>query len=155
MKNPRTENIRRGSIQKTGIVWVQLIMTLAAATYNVRVIRDRDERMTAPRQEHVLLSADAETITHVELTSGQEQNLFEEYVNGVCLDDLEIAAGPSEKGTDPTAGRPADDASLESVARPSRHGWHKIWVSSSGASTAHHSLGTRAALTGDRISNGR
>ena len=30
MKNPRTENIRRGSIQKTGIAWVQLIMTLAA-----------------------------------------------------------------------------------------------------------------------------
>ena len=60
-----------------------------------RVIRDRDERMTAPRQEHVLLSSDAETVTHVSLTSGQEQNLFEEYVNGVCLDELEIAAGPS------------------------------------------------------------
>ena len=93
-KNPRTENIRRGLIQEMGIVWVHLIMTLAVVTYNMRVIRNRDKRMTTPRQGYVLLSFDAETLTHVPLISGQEQNLFEEYFKGICQDDLEIAAGP-------------------------------------------------------------
>ena len=54
-------------------MWVQLIMTLAAVPYNVRVIRDRDERMTAPGQEHVLLSSDAETLTHVSLKAAKNR----------------------------------------------------------------------------------
>ena len=48
-------------------------MTLAAVPYNVRVIRDRDERMTAPGQEHVLLSSDAETLTHVSLKAAKNR----------------------------------------------------------------------------------
>ena len=28
MKNPRTENLRRGAIQKNGLVWAQLVITL-------------------------------------------------------------------------------------------------------------------------------
>jgi hypothetical protein len=33
MKNPRTENLRRGTIQKNGLVWAQLVLSLMSASY--------------------------------------------------------------------------------------------------------------------------
>lgn len=90
LKNPRTENLKRGTIQKTGIVWVQLVMSLVCATYNLRIIRERHERLGRPWEGHPLLSPDADTVTHVSLSRDNESRLFADFATGVPLDDLEV-----------------------------------------------------------------
>ena len=76
MKNPRTENLRRGTIQKNGLVWAQLMVTLIAVSYNVRVIRARHDRMEFDPIEHPLLSPDAENRTHRSLSVEEEAAEF-------------------------------------------------------------------------------
>lgn len=90
LKNPRTENLKRGTIQKTGLVWVQLIVTLICATYNVRVIRNRHDRLEFDPIDHPLLSKDEETVTHVSLTAEQEMQIFRAYQNGEDIESLLI-----------------------------------------------------------------
>lgn len=90
LKNPRTENLKRGTIQKTGIVWAQLVLSLVCATYNLRIIRERHERLGRPWEGHPLLSPDADTVTHVSLSRDNESRLFADFATGVPLDDLEI-----------------------------------------------------------------
>ena len=72
MKNPRTENLQRGTIQKNGLVWAQLVVTLIAVSYNVRMIRARHDRMASDKIDHPLLSPDEETVTHFSLSVEQE-----------------------------------------------------------------------------------
>jgi hypothetical protein len=90
IKNPRTENLSRGSIQKTGIVWSQLIVTLMCTTYNVRIIRERHARIGNEWTGHPLLTAGADTVTHVSLSAADERRLSEAYFNGVDIEDLEV-----------------------------------------------------------------
>ena len=90
MKNPRTENLKRGTIQKTGIVWTQLIVTLASASYNVRIIRKRHARIGAEWTGHPLLTPEADTFTHVSLSAADERHLSEAFFNGVDIEDLEV-----------------------------------------------------------------
>jgi hypothetical protein len=90
LKNPRTENLKRGTIQKTGLTWSQLMVTLICATYNVRIIRERHARMGLAWKGHPLLTPDAETTTHVSLSPEDERRLCEAYFNNVDLERLEI-----------------------------------------------------------------
>ncbi len=90
IKNPRTENLSRGTIQKTGIVWSQLVVSLMCATYNVRIIRERHERMGRVWEGHALLTPDEDTVTHVSLTTVHEQQLFADFADGVSLEELEV-----------------------------------------------------------------
>lgn len=90
LKNLRTENLKRGTIQKTGLVWVQLVVTLICATYNVRVIRNRHDRLEADPINHPLLSSDEETVTHVSLTVKQEMHLYHAFQDGEDIEDLLI-----------------------------------------------------------------
>ncbi|HUX05499.1 MAG TPA: hypothetical protein VMV53_11435 [Acidimicrobiales bacterium] len=77
MKNHRTENLRRGAIQKNGLVWAQLVVTLIAVSYNVRMIRARHDRMTHDPIDHPLLSSNEETVTHLSLSADQEAMIYE------------------------------------------------------------------------------
>lgn len=81
MKNPRTENLRRGSIQKNGLVWAQLVVTLIAVSYNLRMIRSRHDRMEFDPIEHPLLSSDEETMTHLSLSVEQEAWIYQQLVD--------------------------------------------------------------------------
>ena len=82
-------------------------MILVAVTLNVHVVRDRDERVTAPCQEHVQLSSDAETHTHVSLNAVPEQNVLEEYANGICrTNSRSLRVRQSRGRTRLRAGRP-------------------------------------------------
>lgn len=92
VKNPLTENLSRGTIQKTGIVWAQLMVALMCATYNVRMIRQRHERLGLEWEGHALLTPDEETVTHVSLRADQEAELFADFAAGVSLDELEVHA---------------------------------------------------------------
>jgi hypothetical protein len=90
LKNPRTENLRRGSIQKSGIVWSQLILTLMAFVYNERLIRGRHARMGGEFSGHALLTPDSESVTHVSLTEVQEREIFDDFMAGINIEDLEV-----------------------------------------------------------------
>ena len=92
IKNPRTENLSRCTIQKTGITWSQLIVSLICATYNVRMIRERHERMGLAWDGHALLTPDEEATTHVSLSAHQEAELFADFAAGISLDELEVHA---------------------------------------------------------------
>lgn len=90
VKNPLTENLSRGTIQKTGIAWAQLMVTLMCATYNLRMIRNRHERLDLAWEGHSLLTPDDDAETHVSLTAGQEAEFFYDHANGVSLEELEV-----------------------------------------------------------------
>jgi hypothetical protein len=83
MKNPRTENLRRGTIQKNGLVWAQLVLTLMSASYNVRMIRSRHDRMENDPISHELLVPDEETVTHLSLSVEQEAWVYEKLIGQV------------------------------------------------------------------------
>lgn len=72
LKNPRTENLRRGTIQKNGLVWAQVVITLMSASYNVRMIRARHDRMNSDPIDHPLLAPDEETVTHYSFSVDEE-----------------------------------------------------------------------------------
>ncbi len=95
LKNPRTENLRRGTIQKNGLVWAQVIMTLMSASYNVRMIRARHDRMEEDPINHPLLSPDAETLTHLSLTAEQEAWIFKEMIGGLGLTQQQVKFRPA------------------------------------------------------------
>lgn len=92
MKNPRTENLRRGAIQKNGLVWAQLVVTLIAVSYNVRMIRSRHDRMTCDPIDHPLLSSDEKTVTHLSLSAEQEAWIYERMMSelGVSIEPKKI-----------------------------------------------------------------
>jgi len=77
MKNPRTENLRRGTFQKDGLVWTQLVVTMVAASYDIRMIRARHFRMESDPIAHPLLSPDEETVTHLSLSVEQDAWTFQ------------------------------------------------------------------------------
>lgn len=83
MKNPRTENLQRGTIQKNGLVWAQLVVTLIAVSYNVRMIRARHDRMESDTIDHPLLSPNEETVTHFSLSVEQEAWAFQQLIGQV------------------------------------------------------------------------
>ncbi len=83
MKNPRTENLRRGVIQKNGLVWAQLVVTLVAVSYNVRMIRSRHDRLAHDPIDHPLLSSDEETVTHLSLSADEEAWIYERIMGGL------------------------------------------------------------------------
>lgn len=90
LKNPRTENLKRGMIQKTGIAWAQIVVTLACATYNVRIIRERHARLGLAWEGHPLLTSNADTITHVSVSSADERRLCDAFFDGMNIEDLEV-----------------------------------------------------------------
>ena len=92
IKNPRTENLSRGTIQKTGIAWSQLVVTLMCATYNLRMLRQRHERLGLAWEGHALLTPAEETTSHVSLIAEQEAELFADYIAGISLDEIEVHA---------------------------------------------------------------
>jgi hypothetical protein len=81
MKNPRTENLHRGAIQKNGLVWAQLVVTLIAVSYNVRMIRSRHDRMEWDPNDHALLSSNEETVTHLSLSAEQEKWIYQQLMS--------------------------------------------------------------------------
>lgn len=93
LKNPRTENLSRGSIQKSGMVWTELVIALMAAVYNIRVIRNRHERMENDPIDHPLLSDDEESTAHISLTKDQERMIVEAFLAGHDLENLLITPG--------------------------------------------------------------
>lgn len=57
IKNPSTENVRRGHLQKNGLVWIHIIAALSAASYNLRIARNWNERRKpSERLDHPLLT---------------------------------------------------------------------------------------------------
>lgn len=122
LKNPRTENLKRGTVQKTGLVWAQLMVALICATYNVRVIRERHARLGRPWTGHALLSPDADTVTHVSLSRENEHRLITDHIAGASLDELEIRPLGSSSDT--------DDQRIASLRqRPTRDTYPAFWVS--------------------------
>lgn len=91
LKNPRTENLTRGVVQKTGLLLIQLTVTLICAAYNVHVIRARHDRMESGPIEHLLLSSDDDTQTHVSLTAKQENALCTAFLEGVDVEALLVS----------------------------------------------------------------
>ncbi|MBW4078835.1 MAG: tyrosine-protein phosphatase [Acidobacteria bacterium] len=81
MKNPRTENLQRSAIQKNGLVWAQLVVTLMSASYNVRMIRSRHDRMEFDPIHHPLLAPDEESVTHYSFSPEEEALAFAALVN--------------------------------------------------------------------------
>jgi hypothetical protein len=72
-KNPSTENMRRGMFRSTGLVWVNLTVALAATSYNMRILRNWQERTGLGDPGHPLLSPDPEMFGFAFLTKEQAE----------------------------------------------------------------------------------
>lgn len=57
-KNPSTENMRRGLFRSTGIVWANLVISMAAASHNLRMLQNWHERTGLGDPTHPLLQPD-------------------------------------------------------------------------------------------------
>jgi hypothetical protein len=67
-KNPSTENLRRGHFRTTGITLVNLMTAMAAASYNLRMLRAWHERTGLGDPDHPLLEPATEPGTFLQLT---------------------------------------------------------------------------------------
>ena len=54
-KNTSTENLRRGLFQRTGLPWANLVVSLTAASYNLRLVQNWHERSGDGDSNHPLL----------------------------------------------------------------------------------------------------
>lgn len=57
-KNPSTENMRRGLFRSTGIVWANLVISMAAASHNLRMLQKWHARTGLGDSSHPLLQPD-------------------------------------------------------------------------------------------------
>jgi hypothetical protein len=73
-KNPSTENMRRGIFRSVGIVWANLAIGMAAASYNLRMLRNWHER-TGGHADHPLLAPDDVNHGFVYLTAEQAAHI--------------------------------------------------------------------------------
>ena len=88
-------------------------------------------------------------MTHVSLSASQEEKLFEDFVEGICLDELEISRNIAPQMARRAPNFTPVDAAVTALLQPPDRIWHKVLVSTSGASTTIRSLGTKAVLAGD------
>jgi len=63
-------------MQKNGLVWAQLVVTLMSASSNVRMIRARHDGMESDPIDHPLLWPDEETVTHYSFSADEEALAF-------------------------------------------------------------------------------
>jgi hypothetical protein len=78
-KNPSTENMRRGIFRSVGLVWANLVIGMAAASYNLRMLQNWHAR-TGRHADHPLLAADSENHGFVYLSAEQAEALRARYV---------------------------------------------------------------------------
>ncbi len=72
-KNPSTEDLRRGHVRLTGIAAVQVATAMAAAAYNLRMLRNWHDRTGAGDDDHPLLEPAEETYGWVYLTQTEAE----------------------------------------------------------------------------------
>jgi hypothetical protein len=68
-KNPSTENMRRGLFRSTGLVWANIVISMAAASHNERMLRNWHERTGLGDPSHPLLRPDQESHGFMFLTA--------------------------------------------------------------------------------------
>ena len=77
-KNTSTENLRRGLFQRTGLPWANLVVSLTAASYNLRLVQNWHERSGDGDPNHPLLKNRGPVRPWLYLTE-DEVTSFEEY----------------------------------------------------------------------------
>ncbi|MHB8334203.1 MAG: hypothetical protein ACYDEH_04800 [Acidimicrobiales bacterium] len=77
-KNTSTENLRRGLFQRTGLPWANLVVSLTAASYNLRLVQNWHERSGDGDPNHPLLRNRGPVRPWLYLTEDEVTN-FEEY----------------------------------------------------------------------------
>ncbi len=77
-KNTSTENLRRGLFQRTGLPWANLVVSLTAASYNLRLVQNWHERSGDGDPNHPLLKNRGPVRPWMYLTE-DEVTSFEEY----------------------------------------------------------------------------
>ncbi|MFP5255750.1 MAG: hypothetical protein ACLGI8_07880 [Acidimicrobiia bacterium] len=77
IKNPDTENVRRGYHRIRGIARVSLFMAFALVSYNQRMLRNWHDRTGLGDPEHPVLVPDPQSYGHLELTAEQAAALDE------------------------------------------------------------------------------
>ncbi len=83
-KNASTENLRRGLFRSTGLVWVNLIVTLSAASYNTRMLRNWHERTGLGDPNHPLLTVDEEMFGFVFLSAAERDAIDDDLLGKVA-----------------------------------------------------------------------
>jgi hypothetical protein len=65
-KNASTENVRRGMFQVFGLVWAHIVIALANASYNQRMLENWSQRHPDhPHSDHPLLARDPDGATPI------------------------------------------------------------------------------------------
>ncbi len=78
-KNPSAENMRRGQFRVTGVAWVNIVVGLAAASYNLRMMRNWQERTAKLDPNHPLVTPPPPDHGFVMLTEEEYQLLAEQH----------------------------------------------------------------------------
>ncbi len=78
-KNTSTENMRRGQFRVTGIAWVNVVVGLAAASYDLRMLRNWQQRTGKLDPAHPLVAAPPPDHGFVMLTEEQYAQLAAQY----------------------------------------------------------------------------
>lgn len=78
-KNVSTENLRRGLFQSTGIAWTNLVGSLVAASYNLRMLENWHERSGDGDPTHPLLAPRSEPAPWMYLSPAQSQSVIDLY----------------------------------------------------------------------------
>ena len=86
-KNPSTENMRRGLFRSTGLVWANLVVSMTAASYNLRMVQNWQQRTGKGDPAHPLLAVHDKSGRYRELTDEELAS-----INAVLLDPVTKAA---------------------------------------------------------------
>jgi hypothetical protein len=82
-KNPSTENMRRGMFRSVGVTWANLVIAMAAASYNTRMIRNWHDR-TGLQADHPLLAPDDPDYGFMYLTPDEAATFLEAVTGPSC-----------------------------------------------------------------------
>jgi hypothetical protein len=77
-----TENMKRGFFRITGVVRVNIFTGLAVASYNIRRVRNWNERTDLGNPDHPLLAPEELDYGHVRLTRTEAEKLALRYTPG-------------------------------------------------------------------------
>jgi hypothetical protein len=81
-KNASTENLRRGHFRVTGLTLVHILTAMAAASYNLRMLRGWHERTGLGDPDHPLLQAEDEPAMFLRLSPEEYDRYCAEYLRG-------------------------------------------------------------------------
>jgi hypothetical protein len=86
-KNPSTENVRRGHIRVMGLLMTNLLMAMAAASYNLRMLRNWQERTGLGDSSHPLLQSENGPTRFTFLDDAALEQLIESHL---AANDVEL-----------------------------------------------------------------